>query len=236
MRVLAPFLNRYYVRRTLGEDLVLRIDPKFVHYHVGSNQPLTHSMRDALSAYQRGHPLLLLATGFANKVLYSLEPFLVGQRIFDRRIPIQQEERYKIMNDFIANKNEIERSLWFGILQKSLHSQGRAFYKSIELDTEEAILRFLKIYVGSLVESLQSTGYDESKASDVPTVFIDRDGSIQKSDAGNHRFAAAKVLGVGIIPVEVLAVHWDWYRRTVGRNGMNGLRSALQKVEASNRS
>ena len=228
-------LVRYHVRRALGAALVLRIDPRRVTRHVGTNQPLTHSARLALNACDGRYPGLKPATRPLRKLLYSIEPFRLRQAPFDRAIPIEQEPRYGLLDDFIANRDRVERSLWFRRLRQALDDHGQAAHKSIALRSEAAILEFLNTYARDLVDSLERTGYDASRAPDTATALVDRHGAILKSDVGNHRFAAARILGAGPFPLEILGVHRDWYRRHVGRAGMAGLRTALRALEAAHR-
>ena len=227
------YLTRSHVRRALGEALVVRIDPRSVDYHVGNNQPLTHPARLALNACGQRYPWLRPATRRLKKLFYSMEPFLLRQATFDSTIPIEREERYILLADFIEHRDCLEHSLWFRKLRQSLEDDGRAVHKSIELRSDAEILSFLNNYVHDLVGSLERTGYDAARASDTATAFVDSNGAIHKSDAGNHRFAAARIVGAVGFPLKILGVHRDWYRCNVGNGGMAGLREALRKVEAA---
>lgn len=57
-------------------------------------------------------------------------------------------------------------------------------------------------------------------------VMVDRNGRLVRAFGGNHRFAAAQILGVPRIPVYVLAVHREWLRNSFTRAG--GIVGALE--------
>ena len=226
-------LIRYQVRRSLGASLILQINPQSVLRFAGSNQPMTLQIRHRITAWEEAFPASTPALRFFQKCLYSIEPFCLLDNAFSQGIAIEDEERYLLIQDFISNRANIAASRWYKHLVNMLLTKGFASHKAIRMHSEDDIAKFLQSYVGGMVESLENTGYDSSRASDVGTAFVDADGSIHKCDAGNHRFSAARILGVAPVPVEILGVHRDWYQSQVGHGGTAALKHALARVEAA---
>ena len=81
---------------------------------------------------------------------------------------------------------------------------------------------------------MMAHGYIGSKASDLGTAFIAADGSIMKSHAGNHRFSVARILGVPLIPLEILGAHAAWMTAMQIGGSTRKLASAIRQVELMN--
>ena len=63
-----------------------------------------------------------------------------------------------------------------------------------------------------LLARMAEEGYRPGAARDEVGVAIGRDGAVLKAPGGQHRFAAARVLGLPCVLAEVRYVHWNWYR------------------------
>ncbi len=66
-------------------------------------------------------------------------------------------------------------------------------------------------YAG-LVRSMAAEGYRPGRAPDEIGVAIARDGTLLKAPGGQHRFAAARLLGLDRVTAEVCYIHRDWQR------------------------
>jgi hypothetical protein len=60
---------------------------------------------------------------------------------------------------------------------------------------------------------------------------LDRDGNLIKINAGNHRFAAARYLGLTSIPVHLAVIHAEHLQRLPG-GGLSALRHLIADIEA----
>ena len=225
-------LTRYQVRRALGSALILSIDPRSVLMHAGTNMATALWLRRSLVSISEKMPSLSPITSFSQKIIYSLEPFKLPPFVFNRAIPIEEEYRYCLLADLISNKNALDQTIWFRRLKDKLDSSGEAAYKSMKFYRTQEILAFLEGYALNLINSMEISGYNRSIVADVGTAFIDRDGSICKCGAGNHRFSAARLVGARDVPVEILGVDRRWFSEAVGGDGYEGLRRELKKVEA----
>lgn len=225
-------LIRHQVRKIIGQGLIVRINPRSVHFHVGTNQPYTINFKKKLQGIEAYIPRARLITKPAQKVLYSVEPYLLSDFVFDRTILIERELRYRLIEDLVKKRRTVQDSLWFSHLFEELNLIGSARYKSMKFNSVEEIISFLDTYALGLVRSLEADGYDETASVDIGTAFVDHNGRIVKSDAGNHRFAAAHILGIPTIPVEVLGVHRRFYKSSIGHQSIKGLADLLCAVEA----
>lgn len=61
----------------------------------------------------------------------------------------------------------------------------------------------------------------KKKRSDLPHVYIARDGEIIFGSEGNHRLAIARLLNIEKIPCRVMGRHADWQARRDGLSRMN---------------
>ena len=59
---------------------------------------------------------------------------------------------------------------------------------------------------------------------------LDREGNLLKINAGNHRFAAARYLGLRAVPVHLAVIHSDHLQRVP--NNLSALRDLIAGVEA----
>jgi hypothetical protein len=227
-------LYRHRVRREIGEGLVVWINPRRVMLHGGSNQPYTKHLKRALNRLQGAGPVFRKLAQFLDRALYSIEPFTVKGRLLRNPAPIEGEETYRKVDDFIRNRADPARSIWYDELARTLQRTGLAGHKALVFRSEPEILAFLETYVGGLVDSMRARGYDGSKASDIGTGLIAADGTVLKSDAGNHRFCVARILGVGPVPLEIMGAHEDWMRNKQIGGDIGKLRDGLREVEAAN--
>ncbi|MCU0902854.1 MAG: hypothetical protein MUE83_03140 [Tabrizicola sp.] len=227
------FLYRYRVRKKLGDAAVVWINPRRMDFHAGSNQPYTLKMKLGLLRIENVLPPLRALGG--NKILYSLEPFSIRSRLLRNLTPLENVATYRKIADVIACRDDPSRSIWFKDLMADLERTGVAVHKELYFRSEEEIRAFFAKYVGGLINSMERTGYDVSKGADIGTAMIGEDGKLIKSDAGNHRFSVARILGVPRVPLEILGAHEKWMRdMKIGRD-LDKLKAVLRQVEEFNR-
>lgn len=226
------FLYRHRLRRRLGDGLIVWINPGRVDFHGGSNQPYTGHLKPTLLRLQEVSPLLRPASRFLDVALYSIEPFSVKARLLKNLMPIDAAPTYRKIADFIQNRTDPTRSLWYKTLVETLDRTGVATHKALVFRSEQEIRAFFDGYVGGLVDSMATRGYDREKVQDIGTALIGADGSILKSDAGNHRFSVARILGATPFPLEILGAHEAWVRDMKIGGDWSRLQACLRQVEA----
>ena len=229
------YLYRHRVRGKLGAATLVWINPRRVQFHCGSNQPYSNKMRQALHRLEHQLPVVRSSTRLLGTVLYSLEPFGIGARLLRQLTPIEENETYLRVADAVACREDLRQSAWYGELMAELKRDGVASHKALRFRSEAEIGAFFASYVGGLIDSMASGGYDAAKAQDTGTGIIGADGSILKSDAGNHRFCVARILGVPLVPLEILGAHQDWMRAMGIKGDLERLEAGLRQVEAQNR-
>jgi hypothetical protein len=229
------YLYRHRVRGKLGAATLVWINPRRVQFHCGSNQPYSHGLRQILSRLEHRLPVVRSSTRFLGTALYSLEPFGIGARLLRHVTPIEENETHRRVADACACREDLRQSAWYRELLAELTRDGVASHKALRFHSEAEIAAFFTSYVGGLIDSMASGGYDATKAQDTGTGIIGADGSILKSDAGNHRFCIARLLGVPLVPLEILGAHEDWMRAMGIKGDLDRLANGLRQVEAQNR-
>lgn len=226
-------LYRYRVRKKLGDATVVWINPRRIDFHAGSNQPYTLKMKLALLRVENALPPVRALGG--HKILYSLEPFSIRAGLLRKLTPLEDVATYRKIADVIACRDDPSRSNWFKDLMAELDRTGIAVHKGLTFRSEAEVRGFFANFVGGLIDSMERSGYDITKGADIGTAMIGEDGSLIKSDAGNHRFSVARILGVPRIPLEILGAHEKWMRDMgIGRD-LDKLRAGLRQVEESKR-
>jgi hypothetical protein len=76
-------------------------------------------------------------------------------------------------------------------------------------------LRRYRTTVDMVFESLKKEGFRTD--CDLPVVLVGRSGDIMLGNQGNHRVAMAKILGIEMIPCEVVVRHSAWTRLRAAR-------------------
>lgn len=229
------YLYRHRVRGTLGDATLVWINPRRVQFHGGSNQPYTWPIKRVLKSLEDRIPVLRSPARRLNSVLYSLEPFSIRAGLLRHLHPVETVPTYRKIADAIACRDDLTRSTWFKELMVDLSRDGVAVHKAQRFHSEAEIRSFFAGYVGGLIDSMKTGGYDMTKGEDTGTAMVAADGSIIKCDAGNHRFSVARILGVPLVPLEILGAHADWVRAMRINGDLDRLETALRQVEAQNR-
>lgn len=229
------YLYRHRVRRGLGDATMVWINPRRVRFHGGSNQPYTLRYKQTLHRLESAVPALRTPARRLNAILYSLEPFSIGEGLLRNLRPIEAVETFQKIADAIECRDDPTRSVWFNDLMGELRRDGVAVHKAQRFRTEAEVLAFFSSYVGGLIDSMESGGYDVSKGEDIGTAMIAADGTVIKFDAGNHRFSVARILGVTRVPLEILGAHETWMREMKIGQDLDRLEAGIRQVEARNR-
>lgn len=208
----------------LPEDLNLRIDPAKVSLYVGTKYPRPIAPKRHLPIAERWLELLVY-------IRYSrlLNPN------WDRRAqPIDQLDKYLKVKDLAEKNDRFRDSLWYQSLLADLRNQGLARHKKIKMRDEAELDRFFTTYACELVRSMREQGYLADRGARPVGVAVGRDGALLKTNAGDHRFFAARCLGVKPVPVRVKFIHPRWLKAnglTLLTPDADRLRAALRSVE-----
>ncbi|MEA2119182.1 hypothetical protein [Halovibrio sp. HP20-59] len=150
-----------------------------------------------------------------------------------RREDLRDGSRYRFISDIDAHRDDLTGSEAFRRLKEqvdeghpwSSHQQG------LLLDTEERILIYLRVYL-KFMDDMALNGFEQQKGKDRLGVAVSRNGRLIKINRGLHRLAMAQYLGLATVPVEVKAVHRDWWEKVTqkahGAEAFERMLTALQ--------
>ncbi|SDL54317.1 hypothetical protein SAMN05661010_01941 [Modicisalibacter muralis] len=134
-----------------------------------------------------------------------------------RRGDLRAGSRYRFISELDERRDDLRATERFRTLKARL-DEGRPWsshQQGILLDSEQKILAYLRLYLGFL-DGMAQMGFNAQLGKDRPGVAISRTGKILKINRGLHRLAMAQRLGIPQIPVQVRAVHRQWWNDVTG--------------------
>ncbi len=204
-------ITQNMARKILGRKLVLMIDPSMVHYHIGGIRPLTKSLEHSLSRRLPG-PLACFLLGKKGRRLGRLHPFILKASHFPEPEPVFGMEKYKKIRDFLGHRNDYTKSFWYKTLVDCLAREGQVRHKKILMKTLKDIDAFFQNYVLKMVQSLEKSGYDPEKGSQIGRAMIGASGEIYIANQAGHRFFISREVGVKRFPLVIKCVHEEWVK------------------------
>ncbi|MCC1492087.1 hypothetical protein [Cognatishimia sp. F0-27] len=190
-----------------GDRAVIWVDPSRVVAHAGTKWPVGKA---AWRRYRRFLPKPL-AVAFRAR-LRAREPFLIPAAAFgDNHRPIEQDDRYRKIADFVQHRGSPQDSLWFQALAEDLSRDGVALHKTQKMHTEAEIHAFFTGYVEPMIDSLRTEGFKPEFSGYESSAVIGADGRLYKTGSGNHRFNIARVIGLDRFPLMVLGMHEAYF-------------------------
>jgi hypothetical protein len=220
------------VYRNAGNKLIIRVNPAKIDGYVGGNIPMMDLMENRL--FNRVPKIKLIG----QRAAFHLGPFAIPGRLYKKPVKLERMEKYKKVKDLIEHSTGYLKSLWYNDMLRELETVGAVKHKEITLCTVEELNNFFESYVLELVNSMKKNGYMESKCSQIGNVTIGKKGELHKSNAGDHRFITARILGIKCMPFKVNGVHKEWFNNKSilnRRRGISKLVSAIREVEEENR-
>lgn len=150
-------------------------------------------------------------------VSHFLEGFIRSQSGFSSEpTPIEKSHRFRRLENLFSRLPGYRKSDWYESLRREISSNGVASHKHFVFHDTDSLDEFFNSYMLPLFKSLKENGFEQRLSPDVPRGIIWSDGSMVKSVHGNHRFVIAQLLGVPEIPIELDAIHRDWWDSTIG--------------------
>ncbi len=153
-----------------------------------------------------------------------LEPFIRVESGFSLPpLPIHENARYARLAQLVSVLPNFKASDWYRSLLHNLKANACATYKNLIFESVHQIDAFFEQRVIPLISSLKNDGFRPNASHDYPRGIIWSDGQLMKSIHGNHRFILSQMLGVPSVPIELDAIHRDWWdshvakRLTIGR-------------------
>jgi hypothetical protein len=135
------------------------------------------------------------------------------------------DPRYITCRELVIDRLPVEETMEFGYLLDRIERQGRAHGSS----NRENLVR----YMGNLrtfYETIERDGrllsqgeLGKPRHGGEINCAVDRDGTLLKTDKGNHRFAIARLLGFKAVPVQISVIHGSQLELIRGGGGKSGL-------------
>lgn len=222
--------QKQFLAEADGQE-VIWVDPTRIDRHTGTKWPVA---KTRLKKMRRILPVAVV--NLARPSLKDREPFFIPRDLFGHGKPIEATPKYRKVEDFIENRDEITRTLWYRELCDQLKADGRAVHKQIVMTSETEVVAFLNDYVGRLVDSLATEGFSSKHSGYESTAVIGAGGEITKSSSGNHRLSIARALGIERFPLRIVGVHEDWppAQAVRGAYSTDRMIAALKELEAGN--
>ncbi len=207
-------------KSALGERMVVTIDPRSVDTYCGQR-------------LVRLRPLLSVAVRIAPRsshqpigdVLLGIHPFVLRREAFPPVTPYELLPIHVLMQDVVQHRDDFRASPSFARFRRSTQGGQALSYKGRMIHDEASVAQLFAGYLIPLVDSIERYGWSDKVGKDVELgcAAIGSDGRIHKNGQGNHRFSAARSLGVGSFPLRICAIHrdrlgmqernrrWDWH-------------------------
>lgn len=124
-----------------------------------------------------------------------------------RTVPFAEHPAYRLLKAFLGEDYREDACL--AALAGYYQDRGRS-RRQAERKASAMLKRYLHRY-RTLAESMAREGYVVGRGKDEIGIAIAPGGSLIKVANGNHRLAAAMLMGVPHVVAEVRFVHRDWY-------------------------
>ena len=198
------------VRASMGARLDIQVTPARVGGWVWSELPLAKKARNG-----RLPPLLPeRVRGRWLAEIRRRHPFVLSRRQFPTIVPLEEYEISRWVTDLVQQHRDSPRdSLWYRDLCATLERQGWVDSHGGRHSSPEEVEGFLSGYMLPLIASIEQHGFDPGRTTDTGWALLGANGQVLKTKRATHRFFIARALGVPTFPLQVAAVHVDWWRR-----------------------
>ena len=217
-------LGRDPLRETLSEGLQIQVRPESVSgYGLPGYVQYKHVHASWLRPWLKKNPLYPLIKGRAPLVLPG---------DWDRAcVPFFTTPVYVFLADLQACAFEYKDTAFYRLLLTDLQAGKQRSYKSLLLNSEQAIDQLFEGYV-RVFKSMAAEGYQAEKAVDPICVMVARDGQLIKEEKGRHRLAIAQLVGVERVPVLVRHIHPDWLTAMGGTSSGSAAANIVRSLQS----
>lgn len=229
-------LTSRFVRSVLGNDLIVHVNPQKIDYYIGSNNVKFQGLQNSFA--KNLHRNLW----FENEKLSRVSPFkiysfYIKSRDYSIPLPVESHWKHHLIKDFLDNIQNFRQSFWYKKKRDDLLKFGKTKHKSFQIDSLYGLDQFFEKYVLALVHSMKTQGYICNEGDDLGNIMINEDGTFHKSNAGDHRFFVAKLVGVKLMPFKINGVHEQWknsHSIPSGKKGLYRLTEEIKRAEKMN--
>lgn len=201
-------LGRDPLRESLANALQIQVDPCAVRgYGLPGYVRAKHVRTPWLRRWVKKNPVYPLIKGRA--------PLLLAGDWDQVSVPFATTPVYAFLADLQACAFDYKGTNFYRVLLADLRAGKLRSYKTLLLDSEQAIDQLFEGYV-RVFKSMAADGYVADKTVDPICVMVARDGRLIKEEKGRHRLAIAQLVGVERVPVLVRHIHPEWLSAAVG--------------------
>jgi hypothetical protein len=180
-----------------------------------------------------------------NKIVYAASVAIKpakGNALFlsgdwdQARQPLSEVEtsnsKYVSCRELLEAHIDLEATHEYGLIMEAIHNSGSYRGCRNEVDAMAHIHARQAFYF-----AMRQNGYKSqaalggSRYQGEVECALDRDGNLIKINAGNHRFAAARYLGLASIPVHLAVIH-SKHLGSLSERGLPAVRQLIADVEA----
>lgn len=196
------------LRETLADALQIQVAPGSVcDYALPGYVRYKHVQAPWLRKWVKKNPVYPLIKGRA--------PLVLAGNWDQYCVPFVSTPVYAFLADLQACAFEYKNTHFYRVLLSDLQAGKQRSYKSLLLNSEQAIGQLFEGYV-RVFKSMAVEGYRADKSVDPICVMVGRDGRLIKEEKGRHRLAIAQLVGVDRVPVLVRHIHPDWLEAVGG--------------------
>jgi hypothetical protein len=199
-------LLRKYVYEKIGHGLIVWVNPRNIKFYIGKNVPYI----DFPNKYFKGLEILNKKTC---AILTAYTSFAVSKKYYGKENFLEEHYKYQILKNLIDNKEDYRKSIWYQDLCLKIKVDGIVKHKKIIIKNSHELNDFFENYVLDIVYSMEKHGYMLNKSKQIGYVMIGKEGELHKSNAGDHRFIIARILGVPKIPLYVKGIHEEFLEK-----------------------
>ena len=187
-----------------GDEAVIWIRPNRVTKHAGTKWPVGKAR---IKSWRQKLPKAMV--DIMRPWIKAQEPFVIPSAVFGHPRPVEDDQRYGLIADYIEQDGRLEATVWYRDLMQDLSDTGMARHKDIRMTSKTDVIDFFKGYVDPLISSLRRDGYHDPKNGFESSAVLDANGNICKAGSGNHRFCISHILGLPAFPLRIVAIHED---------------------------
>lgn len=208
----------------------IRLNPRIIEGYVGSN--ITKFANSSSQILNSANEYLWPSGGMFERFSpFKVYSFVIPEIHYTEPVPINTLKKFEKVRDLIIHKEDYTKSMWFQELNHKLREGGMAKHKDITIRSVDELNRFFEDYVLKLVISMENSGYDFSIDQDIPNIMIGRNGEIHKSNAGDHRFFIAKIVGAPLMPFTIKGVHKSFMKMHEIPNKKHGINKLIKVIK-----
>lgn len=220
---------QHNIIKSYKKEFTLYLNPKYINEYVGSNiVKYANSSNQGLKAVSK---FFMSFDGKLNRFSpFKIFSFSIPDIHYAKPVPITSLSKYQKIHNLFIHKDDYTKSKWYQNFYNEFLSTGKVSHKKIIITSDKELHNFFKNYALGLIESMLKDGYNHNINQDIGNIMIGPNGEIHKSNAGDHRFFTAKIVGVKLMPFRVKGIHRSFLKKHNIPNSNRGISKLIEVV------